>query len=158
MTRAPWAADVPADDRWSLALPGDSGPGLRQLHATCTPPLYPSTQTQTCTHSLSFSLGLSLLNTGSLLPPPPPPPPMCLSVCLSLNHSTFSPSHTLACYSSSPARCEDDCLWTDIYDTGRMCWINCVCIGIDPANRHSGNPLFHDYNYNKYNCFGVKVR
>lgn len=103
----------------------------------CTPP-----HKLKHTHSLAFSLGLSLLNTGALFPPFYPHP---LRVCLSLSETLFlflSHTDTLACYSSSSARCEDDCLWTDIYDTGRMCWINCVCVGIGPVDGQNRNSCF----------------
>lgn len=66
---------------------------------------------QTCTHSPAFSLGLSLLNTGAPLPPSPlilPPTFQC--VCLSRAQSlSLSLSHTLACYFSCAAHCEDVC-------------------------------------------------
>lgn len=104
----------------------------------CTPP-----HKLKHTHSLAFSLGLSLLNTGALSPPCLPPPPVCVCLSPSLKHSSsVCLSHTLACYSSSSAQCEDDCLWTDIYDTGRMCWINSFCIGIAPINKQKRNYCF----------------
>lgn len=85
--------------------------------------------------------------------------PHLLCVCLSFSQSLFlvlSLTHTLARHSFSSAHCEDDCLWTDIYDTGRMCWINCVSIGIDPINRQNRNVCFmtmiQDEKINKLFC------
>ena len=139
--------------------PGSArGQWARPAPAPCH--LHPSSvplHTNSNMHTLPLFLTWPISLEHWLTAPPPPHHLLCvcLSVCLSLNHPTsfslththtHTHTHTLACSSSSPARCEDDCLWTDICDTGRMCWINCVCIGIDPANRHSGNPLFHDHN------------
>lgn len=105
----------------------------RQLGATCTPSSAPlHAEPKTCTHThtlvLAFSLGLSLFNTGRI-------PPHTHTLCVRSSPSqslflfpsnTHSLTHTLACSSSSGAHCEDDCLWTDIYDTGRMCCVKNV--------------------------------
>lgn len=65
---------------------------------------------QTCTHSPAFSLGLSLLNTGAPLPPSSYSTPTFQCVCLSRAQSlSLSLSHTLACYFSCAAHCEDVC-------------------------------------------------
>lgn len=36
----------------------------------------------------------------------------------------------------------DHCLRTDIYDTGKMCWMNCVCSGPDLISCPNKNACF----------------
>lgn len=82
---------------------------------------------------------------------PPPTSPLCTPtpyayVCLSIT-LLLSLSHTLAWYYSSSAHCDDDCLMDhclriDIYDTGKMCWMNCVCSGPDLISSPNKNACF----------------
>lgn len=115
-------------------------PALCHLHPSSVP-----LHTNSNTHTPSLSQ-LAYLSRTLARRFPPFAPTSYVHVCLSLSQSLFlflplihTHTHTLACHSSSSPHCEDDCLWTDIHDTGRMSWINCVCVGIDPINTHNRN-------------------
>lgn len=121
----------------------------------CTPP-HKLKHTHALPRFLNWPISLEHWRTTS----PLLPHLLCACLSLPLSQSLFlflslslTHTYTLACHSSSSTHCEDDCLWTDIHDTGRMSWINCICVGIDSINRLK--LVCHNHNSREKftNCF-----
>lgn len=116
-------------------------PAPCHLHPSSVPH-HTNSNIHTLPRCLTWPISLEHWHYSPLLCPPPslsPPQSLFLS---------FTHTHTLA--SSSPAHCEDDCLSTDIHDTGRMCWIDCVCIW------YLSYYQFDERNLRRANCFVLK--
>lgn len=107
-------------------------PALALCHLRASPvALCENSNTPSLTFSLLASYLFWTLAYASAVP--------CTAPYLSPSHLLpLFPSlpllRTLARSRSFPAHFQDYCWWRDMYDTGRMCWIRCICVGIDPVN------------------------